>query len=632
MSILTNILYKSIGDGTLSKESLAVTLLNYYGKGANVISDTDLAVFAKSSGSHLQPIIGASPISGDLRFKRLLMRGVRKYPASSIPLEKDNDKEELKQYYSVNFSRNNIPCPSVFLGSNGVGKSSIYAALEKISLQHLFSAEYRGYESLGDQKDYIIHQGVDPSEAQIILETENHDYSCTLDSDAIPPLSFPSFFCMEYDIEQLTKGIKGNYIARQLGLGDFYQLLDTFRQLDEGYVDFKSEYDRSVDEFKKSRLTFGFFRLMESLRDDSQDLHYWAERMTRRVINNDGKVNKRKHLNTLLHNIRFILRKTKNGNRIDFEVFLENLESQYKFSLERIDSILGHGIPTLNDSDIDELIPVATDLLTFFVNNIDENLEEIIDNIFILKDRQFQLSDIFHRQEAKVTEMEKGCPLLGILPNEKEAYEKVKDFLQKSYKDLIRQVVEISRDVFASLFKPYFNKDIADIKIVTSDEGSNIEIKVLAKSPLSGKPLGEIEPRKYLNTFRFKVFCVSLKVSLAITCMRLYNLNFPVVIDDVFDSSDFSNRERIKDFIRHLYEAHHNLMGPSFPLQLIFFTQDDIIGDSVTSGIYNSPTKFAPKYSRIYDYTEARSDDSRPMDILSSVNAYVTTLEDPIKE
>ena len=117
------------------------------------------------------------------------------------------------------------------------------------------------------------------------------------------------------------------------------------------------------------------------------------------------------------------------------------------------------------------------------------------------------------------------------------------------------------------------------------------------------------DPRDYLNTFKFKLFCVSLKVAFCCVAKDIYNTNFPLVIDDVFDASDFENRIQLKNFMRKLLLKHDELLPALKGMhQFIFFTQDDVIAVQVAKGIkiaYNSSVKFG----HIFDYHELKSNE-----------------------
>lgn len=96
----------------------------------------------------------------------------------------------------------------------------------------------------------------------------------------------------------------------------------------------------------------------------------------------------------------------------------------------------------------------------------------------------------------------------------------------------------------------------------------------------------DINPRVYLNNFRFKLFIISLNVAIAFNYMRKYSICFPLVFDDVFNASDFTNRSlSVKKYIENLYKLYSDKF-PNWPqLPLILFTQDEVIADAVYKGI-----------------------------------------------
>ena len=91
-------------------------------------------------------------------------------------------------------------------------------------------------------------------------------------------------------------------------------------------------------------------------------------------------------------------------------------------------------------------------------------------------------------------------------------------------------------------------------------------------------------PEQYLNTFRFKLFCMTLKMAIAFAMKRFYKFNFPIVIDDVFYSSDFAHRSMVKDFFR-LFFLKHNELFDNHNLQVILLTHDDVVIEAAFRGI-----------------------------------------------
>ena len=224
-------------------------------------------------------------------------------------------------------------------------------------------------------------------------------------------------------------------------------------------------------------------------------------------------------------------------------------------------------------------------------------------------------------------------PFLNISEEGINSFFKVSDHLKAEYQKLIAQLLKYSKIVFNYIFRQYLDKDIKDVILDAENDGTSLQIKLLAQSPETKEIIRETDARGYLNTFRFKMYCVSIKMSLAFCCKKLYNFNAPIVIDDVFDSSDFQNREKIREFIFNLYKAHDEIFSKdNSQMQLIFFTQDDVIGDSVFEGIKDFGPESGVKYARIYDYTEAGENDCHSVTIDDSGKQYTNVrIEDIIK-
>lgn len=100
-----------------------------------------------------------------------------------------------------------------------------------------------------------------------------------------------------------------------------------------------------------------------------------------------------------------------------------------------------------------------------------------------------------------------------------------------------------------------------------------------------------IEPRNYFNNFRFKLYLTSIRISIAFSIMKSKKINFPLIFDDIFDSSDFSNRLKAKPYFGNIVKLYKELKISDKPLQIIFFTQDEVIAECVYRGISPNPIK-----------------------------------------
>ena len=101
----------------------------------------------------------------------------------------------------------------------------------------------------------------------------------------------------------------------------------------------------------------------------------------------------------------------------------------------------------------------------------------------------------------------------------------------------------------------------------------------------------------------------------------MLNLNFPIVFDDVFYSSDFTNRNKVRHFIENIYAVHHKLFGKNEQqeLQIIFFTHDDLLLDAIRSATVEERHVI---YARLFDYRESCIYDEKNASQITYRNLY----------
>lgn len=161
----------------------------------------------------------------------------------------------------------------------------------------------------------------------------------------------------------------------------------------------------------------------------------------------------------------------------------------------------------------------------------------------------------------------------------------------------------ISTVLIPQILDGYLEDDDARVVVTTSEHTVNPRI-------IRHGQKGSNEPRQWLNTFRMKLFIIAMKFSLAFTSKIIDNLNFPVVLDDVFDSSDFNNKFEISRFFQSIVNGHdNNGILKQMPLQIICFTQDRIIGDNVYEGILRASSDIPVKYCRMFHHKETTQRD-----------------------
>jgi hypothetical protein len=198
------------------------------------------------------------------------------------------------------------------------------------------------------------------------------------------------------------------------------------------------------------------------------------------------------------------------------------------------------------------------------------------------------------------------------------------DYLHRQYYDIFSPFLQKIQQTLPILLGPYL-VDNDTVKVEVNENKLKISISLQA----DGETL--LSPRLYFNTFRFKLYCVALKLCMAYCAKSLNRCNFPMVIDDVFDSSDFENRYRIRNFIENLVNQHNLLdQAKAYPLQFIFFTQDDLISEGVHRGIRTTMGDENVKYGRIFDYKDKKDADRSTRNILKENDNFIN-LEDTIR-
>lgn len=158
------------------------------------------------------------------------------------------------------------------------------------------------------------------------------------------------------------------------------------------------------------------------------------------------------------------------------------------------------------------------------------------------------------------------------------------NYVKRVWTERLQDFLKSAVSIFNKMMTEHLFKGSESLKMSVEGGVFNINLGVIGNGYKENPT-----PISYLNTFRLKLFCVAFKMSLFCCAKDLYQINLPFVIDDIFDSSDFYHRSNIGTFIWHMIESHNEVMISKdkikFPLQLIFFTQDNIIAQNVYRGM-----------------------------------------------
>lgn len=590
----------------------------------------------------------------DLRFVDMALSDFKRYP-----LRRAEEDTGFGLSFSINAnSETPEPVHSIFLGSNGIGKTSLYAALEFISMEKMNSAEVRGFtrkigqnvdrtdKPIPSQIDFIKHVDSSLSDVKIYLRTL--DKMLTIDgvneaASSTPPYVCDAFFCSEYDVRLLESTIDGNYsdfLLKQLGLHNLDICLKTLYHTYSEFLREKESYDiyklaneeaRNELDIIINRCLFGVAVGALNLPDRYFENYILLQPKYDELLNAvEPNVAIEPYitdinflLNTLLHERVYFPKNNWFTRGINFYLTIarEQLGTIRKSILNR----KTNGLDYFYDAyfKLKEYIAFREELYgrikqtiseknhlrgedrLQFLSDRESNLVSSISSGNSIKKRDSSFNSLLRNNEQCDEFKRELQALIGFIEHSmQDLLDNWRDKISTAIKRLLEDYFVMDNDkINPNLYFSSFNsshvgdqaKQFVNFSLLIESAGGNLETD--NRSPMP--------PNAYLNTFKFKLFCVSLKLAMCCVAKAIYNINFPLVIDDVFDSSDFDNRVKIKEFVSNLLRQHDNLMKDirtEMPLQIIFFTQDDLIANQMAEGLAESGEKV--KFSRIFDYHE----------------------------
>ena len=607
----------------------------------------------------------------DNRFLYLGVRNLKKFPANA------NEKDVMKSpYYGVSFCKDNNPVSSVFLGANGSGKTSLYAALEFLGMGKANTALVRGYSKLvgetamsssrglvADQSEFLVNAVSGLTQADIRLARINTLESCDnlREYSKKPGRVVPdTFYCSDYDVRQLEASRDYSlFFVNQLGLGPLYNMLQqlyyTRYYLDERIADYERERGTVTSSSKidyelralADQFIFGLTILKQPAKDYDEVTQSLSHSLYLQEVVEHSDLGIQDP-NELEH------RWMADSKRIRKEVSKLGEEDWYNESLLKIYGEVNQNISLVHDKyrcDFNQVDPITKEKmrdcfkrLLFLRIELHKRVQAFIKSPIDFEDKDLYLKRCDERMR-KVVEANRRIDDFKPLEEKFERVVVNKELREKSIKELTQLIGFVENELTALLmgwqdkiegairelltnyfldgddnlnisftFHPFeFKRDgegksLMDIESVDRivEEFVKFRFEIVCpagKGNVSGQENRPIHPRGYLNTFKFKLFCVAMKLALCCVAKKIYNMNYPLVIDDVFDASDFDNRISIKEFALEMVSQHDMLMCEDrYNLQIIFFTQDDLVASQMEKGLVLGCGRESVKFGHIFDY------------------------------
>lgn len=488
----------------------------------------------------------------DYRIKKIAFDDFRTFPhheGESYGLDFCNSKGEVNSL--------------LLIGGNGTGKSSVFSALEKAYTGISSQAEERQvdqdiYTSYGLKKKTTaeIKQAVRVS---LMDERGLNDYT---------NLTTSASFCSTYDIQQIEQAGEDmtDYILRQLG---YSEILDIEKKL--AYV--KSALQLERDSLDKSA----------SFDDTvSSDLYMNVISEYLEIVYKDDSISvegEEKFVNR--ENIKDQL------NHPDDTIFNNLLFSNYWKSLSDLytkknQSMQGSsGIPSIGP---DKTLQLEIDKQEMALSWLFTTFFSAYNNYIKLADANKVLTDLYSRYYEAKRKEDTLIMTIGAAEERRAELEKRDKAITSLQERIISKKESIVND-----FSFYARSFIE--RILTKFSEADEVFKIRAKNGLKvnihvsqeGSQPFRARPHEYLNSFRFVLFCVTLKVALSLWQMKSKKIVTPIVIDDVFDVSDFENSLKLEEFFYWLicsYKETALSCKIKIPMQLILLTHDELMKTS----------------------------------------------------
>lgn len=457
------------------------------------------------------------------------------------------NKSEDQKNFGLKLSVNNMPVSLFLVGGNSTGKSSVFSALENyytgnVSQAKAVNNDETKYMTFGFGRLNNPHVGYK------ITSSNNKKGWVSLQEGG--GISTSASFCSDYDIERIEKSGDNlnSFVLEQMGYGDLFVIYERLNFL---LQNLKTSYDISKQKFSSSE---------------------WTE-----IIEEFVKFPK----NLDLNNIESFRNENNIRKAVSEDVLCLQFPSRWKLLAKESaveignSSEIGFADYFLSNTSNEKGL-VSAERLAMMYNELYKRVEEVqkesISIVDVLNDMYICRNSILemekHNAEMPMFSETKKNVLLTVSYLIKD---KCNQILENIYKNSHLFIEDILKRFSPKSEKYQFNfyNGILSTRIeVTTDRGT---------FPAA--------PQNYLNTFRFKLYCVTLKIALAFSKMKERRISVPIVIDDIFNASDFENTMKLEQFVYTIYKTYDEVLKDDKPLQLILLTHDEMVQGAFRRGI-----------------------------------------------
>ena len=473
----------------------------------------------------------------DMRISRVIFNNFRSYP----PLNDDSGG------YGADFRLNGKPASAILIGQNGSGKSSLFSALETIysggcSYANAQNVDEGVFLTYGFGRNDTSSSSKEKTKWNIRFYLSDNEKKEIVKDEDFTPLAVPSFLVSDAESTNLLVNDLSSWILSQMG----YDKLDKMIERTLSLIN-KCEASKELLE-------------SESYYDEYKEL-------ASAIFMYDESDNQKKEIE-----------EGKNGNlnNIHNHTYFTSLWKDFRMG--EIEDESDWGDSKSDSSEEDNNVITRNNLVKLY-----SKLYEIVNRPNFSIKKKATIYELMENQKT----FSQVAELKNLAEVDEKIYllRKITIKLQVLRKKIISDFIESSKRFIEDIMKEFSYRN-ETFHFEDSDKSKFNSLEMII-SVSDGMNSFYAKPHEYLNTFRFKLYMLSMKLAMSFHWMKEHKVFLPIVIDDVFNATDFDNSIRLEQYIykvRQLYTKLFNDVDNHKPLQMIILTHDTMVYNSLCNG------------------------------------------------
>lgn len=456
-----------------------------------------------------------------------------------------NEETQQNKHFGIRFYNtcSGAPCSLFLVGGNGTGKSSIFSALERY---YTGKSTHEEAANVGEER-YLRYGFGDLNTAEIgyKVATGINDGTKEEHMEIRNDIVSSASFCTDMDMVRIEKSWNNlyDYVLEQFGYGELVQLRSRLEELGRNLP---SEAEIGDDECTSSEWN----EIIEAflLIRDTNKFDVVEKFCNKEEILNSVK-SKEPHSNEFADRWKIILSGYVSP---DADIVFQGDTGASNFDLQ-----------------VNKLADLYKELCVWLHDFSENNPERVV----------VTLNKMYDKKNIILEKERKNANITASVKSFKDSSGTLSKVIKEKCDSLIRAIVSDSQNFVEEVMSRFSPKNEV-FRFCYDNDCLSVTIHVTTSSGSFNT-----SPHEYLNTFRFKLFCLTLKIAIAFSKMKERNVMAPIVIDDVLDASDFENTIKLEQFVYTVYKTYDELLRFDKPLQLILLTHDDMVRTAFKQGV-----------------------------------------------